>query len=118
MAGVRKRYAAGRAKKGGEVSTNQTADVLRRARARIEPREKWGQGLPRSRKGTFCAVEAIRWVCIRTVGSSEESSFKILRKAINVGPYDAITTWNDKSERTHAEVLAAFDRAIELAEAS
>lgn len=29
-----------------------------------------------------------------------------------------IGRWNDAPERTHAEVLAAFDRAIELAEAT
>jgi hypothetical protein len=32
------------------------------------------------------------------------------------GPFP-ITTWNDAPERTHAEVLAAFDKAIALAKA-
>lgn len=36
---------------------------------------------------------------------------------LKVAVEDAIPTWNDEEGRTHAEVLAAFDRAIALAEA-
>ena len=40
-------------------------------------------------------------------------AFQHLEKAVGI---NGIEHWNDMPGRTHAEVLAAFDRAIEIAE--
>jgi hypothetical protein len=39
----------------------------------------------------------------------------LLAKAAGVERWDKLTWWNDDPDRTEDEVLAAFDRAIELA---
>jgi hypothetical protein len=82
-------------------------ETLIKARALIENPEKWGKGPPGERPGTFCAMQAIE------IAGDADS---------RVGTYDAflsaancylIVFWNDYPSRTHSDVLAAFDRAIE-----
>ena len=111
---------------------------LRAARKLIEQPEKWTQGafqrdahghevaishtsLHRSwlpRMGSHCALGAIS-VCCR--GSEEGEVKRHLMDSINGhGPigekdYYGLTGWNDLPDRTHAEVMLAFDRAIEEA---
>jgi hypothetical protein len=94
------------------------ADKLREARALIE--RGWTQKVgARDSGGTpvwggekaavsWCAVGAI---C--TVGAKMAP----FRQANNLNGWGGISVWNDAPERTQAEVLAAFDKAIELAEA-
>jgi hypothetical protein len=41
---------------------------------------------------------------------------KVLQSAVGTSYAGGVANWNDAPERTQAEVLAAFDRAIELAE--
>jgi hypothetical protein len=108
---------------------NQVADKLREARALIErgwvqkdyARSKSGKVVDpaNSRSATcWCAAGAIgrvngRWPNSGLLGMEQ------LSRAIGGDGHEAdILTWNDAPERTQAEVLAAFDRAIELAEAS
>ena len=56
----------------------------------------------------WCAEGAIRAVadCPEAVSAAR----KVLREA--AGTEETIVEWNDAGERTHAEVLAAFDKAI------
>jgi hypothetical protein len=98
------------------------ATKLREARALIErgwTQEAFARGksgrvvVPNGRAAVcFCAVGAIKrydhW-CYDLVA-------KPLATAIGVKGVTGIYDWNDAPERTQADVLAAFDRAIELAE--
>ena len=108
-------------------------DRLQAARALIDQPEKWTQGVFRRYAGdllkqltgdeaaalvpeSYCASGAIRAVCATEVEEWKVS--RALRCSINShrlpSLYDfALTTWNDQSKRTHAEVMQAFDRAIE-----
>jgi hypothetical protein len=108
---------------------DQAAEKLREARALIE--QGWTQGeYARGKSGRkahpvgryarcFCAVGALgaanrHWPHAGMVG------LKYLNVAIgrmSVGE-SLVFDWNDVEWRTQAQVLAAFDRAIELAEQS
>lgn len=86
------------------------ADTLREARRRIEEPEKWGKGFGRYPK--ICMLDAIRET--EPDINIRGKAYRLLDKAIGIcGDF---TAWNDAPERTHAEVLRAFDKAIELAE--
>lgn len=99
-----------------------TADTLRAARALIERPERWTQGaMARRADGLRCRHEddaACRWCtsgAVRRVAQSGEEAAAALRRL-----YEVMKTtppdFNDS--HTHAEILAAFDRAIEIAERS
>jgi hypothetical protein len=84
-------------------------DVLIEARRIISDPDRWCQR--RYNLGdAYCAIGAI----MKCDGRPE--AYSLLREGIGDDAIDQrITDWNDKPWRTHAEVLAAFDRAIELA---
>lgn len=88
--------------------------VLRDARERISDPKKWGQGLSIGRPGTYCLAEAI---CVH---DCERKTYldarSFLCRAIGAPNLGGLTFWNDQSSRTHAEVLDALDRAIDLAQ--
>jgi hypothetical protein len=102
------------------------ADKLREARALIEPYEQWCQGhsayddrghrtietdpLARS----WCTIGAVSRVYGAHWSLEYCAAINALRRA--TGQPDLVW-WNDQPHRPHAEVLAAFDKAIELAEA-
>ncbi len=104
-----------------------TADILRKAKALIDAPEKWTKGaFCRSAAGKavstfsrdavcFCAVGAIARLEVTGVITDVRASRaeEALRDAIHA---TAVSHWNDAPERTHAEVMAAFDKAIALAE--
>lgn len=89
--------------------TNTVADVLRRARALIDSPEKWCKGAMRTEDGRRCIFGAIDDAAGRL--AIDESH--LFSRATGIRN---IAEWNNAPERTHAEVLAAFDRAIALAE--
>ena len=99
------------------------ADVLRAARAKIERPEAWMKGnFARDKRKLATDSNALNAVCWDSAGAVYATPFNInmhilaillLRKTLGVS---SITAWNDASKRTHAEVLAAFDRAILAAE--
>lgn len=98
----------------GDRSSGQgAADILIAARKLIEKPENW------SRKpicGAHCAQTAIR----NTVSCFDDCrpALQLFAEAAAIHDYTSITqiwAWNDALDRTHSEVLAAFDRAIELA---
>jgi hypothetical protein len=94
--------------------------VLIRARQRIAEPKNWGKG----RRGydrpveTCCASEAIEESWGAQKWSLRSAAFRRLYAAASLDYADKrqnIPDWNDAPERTHTEVLAAFDRAIEAA---
>lgn len=92
--------------------SSDTARVLADALALIDAPEKWCQGVSQI-NGAHCAGKAIAvagggWASCR-------NAEHIL--ALAIGQID-IVSWNDQPSRTHAEVVAAFRRAIEIAEAA
>ncbi len=121
---------------GGWVMT--PLEILRGARALLADEARWTRGVvarnvdgddvpySESQAVCWCAVGAIfrssddrssRWPSDR-----EYAAGKLFAAAAHIGfddfssLFDHIGRWNDRPERTHAEVIAAFDRAIELAE--
>lgn len=116
---------------------NMTQDTiktrLQAARALIDQPEKWTQGaLNRDARGnsvvfaspdvevlSCCAYGAIMNACM---GCEYFEIACYLLKSINrhwterSAYYFRLTSWNDAGCRTHAEVMQAFDRAIEDAQ--
>lgn len=93
------------------------AEILRAARAKIDAPEKWTKGesaRDASGRGVFSNSPAAVCFCsIGAIGNIIDSTpMDIFRKAIGCG---CISDWNDHKDRTHADVLAAFDKAIALA---
>jgi hypothetical protein len=94
-------------------------DALRGARALVVA--SWGQGhgaLPPT-GDCDCIVTAIAKVCgINTTAGKLSKSF--LAQAINDPKISehSLFVWNDDEKRTKPQVIAMFDRAIELAEAA
>ena len=102
-----------------------TAELLYEARAVIDTEDKWTQGaLARNAGGQelvsvlspgavcYCAGGAIAVAFGERYPDGSSPVWLALEAVIS----GVIPTWNDKPERTHAEVLAAFDKAIEVAE--
>lgn len=85
-------------------------ECLVAARKRLENPENWGKGADLADREKTCALLAM---CVTDRDSGAvASATRIFRNVVNS---QSIATWNDAPERTHAEVLAAFDKAIELA---
>jgi hypothetical protein len=99
------------------VKTNTVADVLRRAKALIDTPEKWCKqpflsgGYPRALCANLAIFEAAPGNC-----RIQELVSNLLWMATGMPGGNNVPWWNDAPERTHAEVMNAFDRAIELAE--
>lgn len=89
----------------------KTSEVLTAARALINAAEKWGQRENAFGKGRRCAGSAI---CDAVPCYADSSAAFEAFEAIIKQP---IVRWQDAPERTHAEVMAAFDRAIAAAQA-
>lgn len=104
--------------------SKQTAEVLRKARAKIEKPENWTQGqLARDPSGEPTSVsdpDAASWCLLGAVRSTQESpEVRIsarLALEVAMGGWCDIAVFNDN--HTHAEVLSVFDRAIAAEEAS
>lgn len=97
-----------------EVAPNLETEILMAARARIE--QGWVCGAGSTTDGKVCSLIAITrsadWTHDDLLRGRGDKTLDYLRKAI--GRPDIID-WNDTATRTKEEVLAAFDRAIELA---
>ena len=101
----------------------KSSEILITARALINTPERWVKG---RKPGCWCAMDAIivapcyvrpheAMALMRAIPSLAASvacnaALKALKCAIGNG--HEIVSWNDAPERTHAEVMAAFDRAI------
>ena len=96
------------------------ADVLRRAKALIGRPESWCKGMFRTEM-KYCARGAITnaVVDLEQMGAKRIAHLvpraeQLLSRAI---AKKNIEQWNDSPFTLHADVIAAFDRAIALAEA-
>ncbi len=106
--------------------SDSTADVLRKARALIERPGIWAKGTDPTpvSPNCVCAQTAIsRSAADLPTEAGKQATQFLLRVIdtlatpdISASDLGRIWRWNDAPERTHAEVLAAFDRAIALAE--
>lgn len=96
------------------------ADTLREARRRIEEPEKWGkrEEVQAGNRAKTCPFFAIFDDQPAVDFDTRESGIELFMKAIGARTSCGIATWNDAPGRTHADVMAAFDRAIALAESA
>ena len=96
----------------------ETVEVLRRAKALIDSPEKWWKKVEQqpAAEGSNCALTALIQVAWQRGAhhSAEDALGEVL--GMNDPSHD-IPVWNDAPERTHAEVMAAFDKAIAAEEA-
>ena len=92
---------------------NEVADVLRRARALIDRPEKWCKGALSDGK-RMCMLGALM-MAEEGYDDGYYGANTLLRKAIG-SAHAMISVFNNAPERTHVEVMDAFDRAIVLAE--
>ena len=103
-------------------------EILIAARAKIEAPERWTQGAyaktakrnkanPRSPRATcWCILGAVAAVTGDNPNRPDRAISSGLAAAARVDAYnECVIEWNDTPGRTHAEVLAAFDRAIAAA---
>lgn len=101
------------------TTTKPASQILREARALIEKPERWCRGNYCIRRtGQRCAVGALREVTGDATHAPIEQGelCRLLAQAGGGMDYPSdFTQWND--DHSHAEVMAAFDKAIELAEA-
>ncbi len=90
-------------------------EILKAARRRVI--QGWSHGCGRDDKGGRCAQQAVfevaGWIHNDILLGRTDKTFSYLYRAI--GGYFSIPEWNDKPERTLADVVAAFDRAIKYA---
>lgn len=84
-------------------------EILIAVKARIDTPDKWSQGAGTGTR--LCSIEAFT-VIPDAIGQSRIVAEDLLREAMN-GKDASIVEFNDS--HTHAEVMAAFDRAIEAA---
>jgi hypothetical protein len=100
----------------------ETAALLRRAKARIAKPSAWCQGgLARDLKGKPTGYDmrsAVSWCMIGTVLRDDaslwakEQALKRLQAAVR----GSVSDFNDSYRRDHADVMAAYDRAIQIEE--
>lgn len=65
--------------------------------------------------GCFCAMGAVNEAAVVAGYADHAGALDALKHAIDGVSEMSIVHWNDRAGRTKDEVLAAFDRAIELA---
>jgi hypothetical protein len=100
------------------------SEILRAGKANIE-RYGWCQGdelaIHGGHNGPCCAATAIscqyQLFVDRNSAKLGDAAIEALKKAADIDLNIGIATWNDAPERTEAEVLAAYDKAITAAEA-
>jgi hypothetical protein len=108
-----------------------SADILKAAKQLISTPDKWTKGVyarnvagdevkadPMNGRFTdavsWCAVGSIREVCGKEMASFD-GPIRCLFEATDEG-WIGPTVYNDTSDRTHEEIMALFDQAIEIAE--
>lgn len=84
----------------------EALSILRAARGVLAKPEDWRQGMQRG-VTSCCAAEAIERVS--NPGTERSRAYRALANAAGV---ETIIGWNDAPERTHADVMVAFNLAI------
>jgi hypothetical protein len=100
----------------------ETAALLRRAKARIAKPSAWCQGcLARNHNGKQTGYDmrsAVSWCMIGAVlrdgadNAAKDEALQMLQEAVR----GSVSSFNDKPHRDHADVMAAYDRAIKIEE--
>jgi hypothetical protein len=96
------------------VSALTPLEVLKKARELIADPTRWAQGdyeRPGPCGTRFCMLGAVYGYT--DVG---KEAANLLARAVGPGDRTEVVTFNDTAGRKHEEVLAAFDKAIKLAE--
>ena len=93
-----------------------TADILRRAKAAIGTPDRWCKDTLRDDAGRMCVLGAIKLVASGDVTACSLANIPPWEALMEAIPGGDPITFNNAPERTHDEVMAAFDRAIEIAE--
>ena len=94
------------------------AEHLRAARALLTPEGAWTQGtFARCENGNSIYLKDENAVCWCAMGAIWFYGYSSKAEMFLRNIVENITTWSDSPNMTQAEVLAAFDKAIELAEA-
>jgi hypothetical protein len=107
------------------LSAQKPSTVLKKARKLLSERSAWTHGyLARDRYGSPVNPHhesAISWCCFGAIDKCRgehvrlneiERIFRLAAKA-----RDGIVEFNDNPNRTHEQIIVAFDKAIKLAEA-
>jgi len=89
-----------------------TREILTAARELIADPRAWIQGtysvvMATTGQACYCGFGALHAVALSTMCESDA------RRRLNAVTGGDFMTWQDEPRRTHGEVLAAFDRAIE-----
>jgi hypothetical protein len=84
-------------------------EILVKARKLIDSPEKWAKREQIRYPFRICAYLALARAAR---GAYYGEAYGCLQRAAGLGPEELIHHWNDAPERTHADVMAAFDRAI------
>ena len=95
--------------------SKEVVEVLTKARALIADPARWGKVAPDRiclAAGSDCPLTALAHA------ASNEVHYEAKRAFIEAIGTGWIGAWNDAPERTHTDVLAAFDRAIAIAESA
>lgn len=112
-----------------------TLEILRGVRELLADEKRWHHGSGAfaatddgkpcdtlsSRAACFCiAGAAFRVLGIGTTQPAHEAWAVVdaIHRAADINKTAGIGKWNDAPERTHAEVIAAIDKAIELEQAT
>ena len=94
------------------------SEVLSAAKGLIDAPEKWIKGRYHRRGSEcdgYCLVGAVECAPLPAWAPTDQALFYI-GTTVGVGPKTGLTGWNDAPERTWEEVMAAFDRAIAMAQ--
>jgi hypothetical protein len=87
-------------------------DILKTARARVATPEMWGKGRRNKDRPmeTCCLAEAFD---TSPTGTEYSRAIRAIHNAAGLDDtWGSLISWNDADERTHDEILAAFNLAI------
>lgn len=97
-----------------------THEILVAVRELLAVEERWTKGP--ARKDAWCLITALAKIGpgLNAISCPVQDYQKALRREIfgsdqGCSPTSSISIWQDAPERTHAEVLAVLDKAIEEA---
>lgn len=88
--------------------------ILIEGRRRLEDPDRWGKGMRADRDDdtTCCAVEAIEDQRANYVARVDAICALLTASSGACDNRTSLPQWNDAPERTHAQVLALYDKAI------
>lgn len=104
--------------------SQETADLLRRGRGKIPTQEQWTRHVhARTAEGYMIDPEAQNAVCWCGYGAilavdGFSKDMQLAGAALDNACGEIFSTWQDRPETTHADVLACFDRAITAEEST